>query len=1196
MNAFNLLKAPLKGIQLIEAGAGTGKTFNIAGLFLRLIVERGFTIDQILVVTYTKAATEELKSRIRSRLVTAKNELNTKLKDQLIEATVKDRIDPDVALQRIQDALTDFDRAAIFTIHGFCQRILIHFAFETGYLFEAKLLQDDQPMVQEMADDFWRRYIAPAPHELVARALEELNQPEEMAALFNRCRTPGMRVVPDTIEPPLDALEAWRVAADQVCRAWPAAKDAVLKLLASEGLNATWYGKCQPDKGHPGVSPRERVLSVLAARMEQWEGRYPLFSHFDRFTTSLLEKATKKNAITPRHPFFDLCEHATACLSEMEVQISAYLRYLKVSLIKEARQRLDEKKSERSILFYDDLLIQVHRALQHSTASRLVRALRESYRAALVDEFQDTDALQYDIFMRLFGDENALLFMIGDPKQAIYSFRGADLFSYLEAKGAASHQYTLSKNWRATQPLLNAINTLFDSHPQPFGHDRIGYEPAVAAQPDNSAIEDAPFQLWYLTRGDEAGAVRPLSQDEATRQIVAGVAEEIVTLLKVSQTTTVIEPQAIAVLTRTHQQAQSVKSALDERNVPAVLHSAGSVFDTREAESLSILLDGVAMPSDPFRVRAALATDLIGATADELCSSVETPAADWEARWARFDAYHRIWQRDGFYPMFSRMMAEEKIKRRVLTRPDGERCLTNLLHLAELLHQASLESASGPEGLLAWFDDQRFGGGQGEDAQKLRLESDARAVQIITIHKSKGLQFDVVFCPFVWSGARIDKKSVTFHDPQADGKLTLAIGPDIDPSHSELSLREALAENIRLLYVAITRARKRCYMAWGCIKGTEISAPAYLFHGAHGGDLTEEGVSGLRRNMAAMDDARLLAELKEVEARAGGSIRLKEMPLPTGARYSTSEMVQKSIAERRFHGAVDKMWRIASFSSLTAGAGAVHDADGADRDAHYAVEPSVDSEKSDDANLFAFPKGAKAGLFFHDLIEHVDFTNRDGMFRGKLVADKLNSHRFDAQWSDAVECMLVRLGSISIPLKEAGGHFCLSDVPWHRRINEMEFHYPIKPLEPDTLVHIFRAYGRPFVQQMPSHHWQRLHFSPVHGFLKGFIDMIFEHGGRYYLVDWKSNHLGNAYEYYTPESIEAAMTESFYYLQYHLYVVALDQWLQSKIEGYRYDQHFGGVLYFFIRGIDGAGKSNGIFYDRPGHAVVTRLKEALIGN
>jgi len=1191
MKSFELMQSPLSGVQLIEAGAGTGKTYNIAALFLRLIVERGLGVHEILVVTYTKAATEELKSRIRHRLVDVKTCLIYGGFDTLVEAVVERCGDRDLALQRIVDALTDFDRAAIFTIHGFCQRLLNHFAFETGYLFDARLVQDDQPVVLEMAEDFWRRYLSPAPAELVAFALNHLKGPEELAALFLQCRAPQASVLPPAIEPPLTAIEEWRSAARQVAQAWPTAREAVLGLLASEGLNAKNYGKCAPDPKSSGkTTTRNAMLALLASQMDGWDGRYPCFDLLERLTPSFLAKATKKKFITPQHSFFELCGHVLSCQVEMETQMASYLRYLKARLLNEARERLDEKKRRQNTLFFDDLLIQVHRALQGEGGPGLVQAIRDQYRAALVDEFQDTDALQYEIFTRLFSDENALLFMIGDPKQAIYSFRGADLFSYLRAKAEAPNQYTLDQNWRATPQLVRAINALFIDHPAPFGYPQIGYPPAVAARPD-AAPGMVPFHLWYLTRGEAQEPIRPIAQEAATDMIVVAVAEEIVALLSRKENQIRIEPQQIAVLTRTHRQAQKVKRVLSERRVPAVLHSAGSVFETREAEALGFLLEALATPSDPFRVRAALACELIGTPAGELCASVEAPSPEWEARWARFDDYHHVWQQEGFYPMFSRLMTGEGIKERLLCHPDGERRLTNVLHLAELMHQASSANSLGPEMLLAWFEGQRRDGGQGEDVQKLRLESDAKAVRIITIHKSKGLQFDVVFCPFVWAGARIDDKSIAFHNPDAAHRLSYAIGPDIDPSHSELALEETLAENIRLLYVAVTRAKKKCYLAWGCIRGTEISAPAYLFHGQTDGGLTGKSIGALKRKMTAMTDAQLIEELVLLEKRAEGTISLQALPQSTGAIHSAAHETVDWIDPRRFRSHLDTQWRIASFSSLTAGA-AAHEVDAADRDADEVTTPAVQGEELRDTSIFSFPKGAQAGLFFHDLLEHWDFTNLDDAERRALAVAKLTYHEIDIEWLDAVLGMMSRLSRVRLGADGPGPPFCLAEVPWGQRVNEMEFHFPLKQIDVQTLGRIFDRHGL----DLTEHQWNRLHFSPVHGFMKGYVDMVFAHDGRYYLVDWKSNHLGNNLDDYRPQHLANAMADAFYHLQYHLYVVALDQWLRRRVSGYRYDLHFGGVYYIFLRGIGDPDADTGIYYDLPSERLVDTLRETMVEN
>jgi exodeoxyribonuclease V beta subunit len=1192
MKEFELADAPLEGVHLIEAGAGTGKTYMIAGIFLRLIVEKGVPIDQILVVTYTEAATEELKTRIRQRLLATRIELaKNQIDDRLVADMVARVAEPSVALQRIHDALIDFDRAAIFTIHGFCQRVLSYFAFETGHLFEAELTQDAQPIIQEVADDYWRRYISRAPVELVQTALDRLKGPEELAALFHRRRLPQVRVIPPAVKPPLSAIGPWRRAAGQVRAEWPAVRDAVVRLLAEEGLNAPKYGKCAPDPAHPtDPSPRQRFVAALVAAMDRWQGTYPLFKYFERFGQGHLIKATKKGCSTPSHPFFELCEHALACQKDMAAQLAAYVRYLKVRLLAQFHERLAEKKARDNSLFFDDLLLQVHVALQNERRHGLVQAIQQQYQAALVDEFQDTDALQYDIFATLFATSRALFFMIGDPKQAIYSFRGADLFSYLHAKEKAPHRYTLTRNWRATPALIRALNTLFGHRARPFGYRQIPYERAVAARTDPEPAVP-PFRLWYLTRTDQDDLLRPIAQQAATDRIVEAVADEIVRLL--SEAGKGPAPEDIAVLTRTHRQAQLVKTALAQRRVPAVLHSAGRVFDAPEARELALVLEAAAMPTDPRRVRSALFSDMLGADAQELRASVEAPDERWQARWAMFDHYHRVWLRQGFYPMFTQLMAHEGVKVRLLALPEGERRLTNVLHLAELLHQASVEHQLGPEGVIKWLARQRGEGGEGEEIQKLRLESDAHAVRIITIHKSKGLQFDVVFCPFTWAGVKGDDKAVTFHDPEAQGRLTLAIGPDIAPEHRQLALQEALAENLRLLYVALTRARRCCYLIWGCIRSTELSAPAYLLHGPDDAEGNKDWTAPLIQTMAAMTDARMIGELKALGQTTGGAMTVEALPESVPLHYRPPQVASVDLSHRVFERILTQGWRIASFSSMTAelppDAGEAPDRDSALRTV-VAEAPSL--EGADD--LFAFPKGARPGIFFHDLLEHWDFQRADAGYLDSLVAARLAAHGFEAHWQTAVVRMLARLAHVDLPTGAGDGTFCLAQVPTCRRVNEMEFYFPLKRVGAEKLKQHFKEKGGSFFANTASRALERLTFAPMQGFMKGYVDTIFEHDGRFYLLDWKSNHLGNSWDDYTLPRLSAVMAEEYYFLQYHLYAVALDQLLRLRVPDYDYKRHFGGVYYFFLRGIQGPGAETGIYFTLPDAGLVTGLRELLV--
>ncbi len=1193
MKEFALNEAPLEGTHLIEAGAGTGKTYTITGIFLRLIAEKGVTVDQILVVTYTKAATEELKNRIRQRLVAAGRTLDKAgpdgvIEDPLLAGMMTEPADQrDVIRQRIRDALVDFDRSAIFTIHGFCQRVLNHFAFETGHLFEAELTQNAQPLIQEAVDDFWRRYISRAPAELAEAALAQLKSPEALALLAQRSRQPMVRVIPPAAKPPLTAIAPWRSAAQTVRHEWSHARGEVLGLLAQEGLHGAKYGKYASTTD----SPRGRFVAALAAAMDRWRGAYPLFPKFERFCQNYLVAATRKGYATPRHPFFDACEHALACQTELETQLTDYVRYLKVRLLAQVQQRLAQKKARDNTLFFDDLLLQVHAALHNERRLSLVQAIGQQYQAALVDEFQDTDALQYEIFAALFSG-SALFFMIGDPKQAIYSFRGADLFSYLHARRKARNRYTLTRNWRSTPALLKAFNTLFGSRSQPFGYEQIPYERAVAGRQAPDPPEP-PFRLWYLARGEEGDLLRPVSQTAATERIVEAVADEVVRVLQYAKGR--FSPEDIAVLTRTHRQAQRVKAALAQRMVPAVMHSAGSVFDTPEAEEMAMVLEAAAMPNDPWRVRTALAGDLLGAEAQELCAAVESPGDAWQARLAAFDAYHQLWLRRGFYPMFTHLAAREGVKQRLLALPEGERRITNVLHLAELLHQASMEQQLGPEGLLKWLAQQRTGGGDGEDAQKLRLESDAHAVRIITIHKSKGLQFKVVFCPFTWAGVGSDETIASFHDPRHHHRLTLAIGPPIDPAHQQLALEETLAENLRLMYVALTRARERCYLVWGHIRGSALSAPAYLFHAPQVPGGTRNWIDALQAVMAQMTDARMITDLQALAERSESTIALSPMPEGAPLRYHPQRSASSSLCSRRFDRRLSRQWRIASFSAMTAALPSEAESDRPDRDQVGGAPDDPDNARSAQADdLFAFPKGARAGLFFHDLLEHWDFATSVPAKNHPLVASKLKAHGFEARWQGAVAAMLVRLGQAPLPVGEGDARFCLAQVQADRRINEMEFYFPLQLIDGEKLSLCFKERGSVFFGQTASRALARLSFAPMEGFMKGYVDTLFEYNGRFYLLDWKSNHLGGAWADYAQPRLAEAMADEYYFLQYHLYALALDQLLRLRMPDYDYRRHFGGVFYLFLRGIQGAGQETGIYYDRPEPKKIEALRELML--
>lgn len=1183
---LNLLETPLEGVRLIEASAGTGKTYTIAGLFIRLVVEQAMTVDRILVVTYTRAATEELKQRIRTRLTEALRAFGAGTStDPLLGPLVHRTADRTQACRNLDRAVRDFDRACIFTIHGFCQRVLAEHAFETGVPFDFELVPNPANLHREVAEDYWRRHFYNAPAEVVAYAAAQGRAagPEHYQRLIDRS-TADLKVIPAASDTSLPSLDSYRRRYRRLASAWPALRGEVLEILNDPALNGRLYGTL-PHK-------RAQVLGSLAEAMDRFtengQPGFPPFARFHRFTAAGLQAATRKGCRTPRHRFFELCQELMNAAETLAAEIDRHLHDLDIGFFRYAAGELDRRKRLHNVLFYDDLLRVVRNALAESDGP-LLETVRSRYPAALVDEFQDTDSIQCEIFLRLFtgARPDGLLFMIGDPKQSIYSFRGSDIFSYLEAAQQARRTYTLHRNWRSDPALVQAVNSLFTNAPRPFVYSAIGFEPGTAGHTRNAARPPRPaMDLWYFPGGPD----RPMNKTDAVRRITAAVADEILRLA--ARPAEAAHPGEIAVLVRSNDQGRRMKAALDARGIPAVLHGAGNVFDTHEAAELQRLLTGVCEPNREDAFRSALVTDLLGVTASQLAAA-DADSAAWEARRARFREYAAVWQRSGFMPMFRRILSREGVLERLLGLLEGERRLTNLLHLAELLQEESLRRPPSMAGLVRWLIDQRSAAAPRREEQLLRLESDARAVKILTIHRSKGLEFPVVFCPFTWHGSRLRATDeVRCHDA-ATQRPVLDLGSEHIETHRRQAETEMLAENLRLLYVAVTRARSRCYLIWGRFNTAETSATAYLLHNPSDAAGDTNPVDRLQTHVAGLDDSARIDDLRALAARSQGSIAVSVQPEEFEPVRASPAPAAESLHCRPFTGRIDRHWQVTSYSALVSQNAPEEERPDTDLAAVGAKigemrRPADDPDfPAAERSIERFPRGARAGIFFHDLLQQIPFCSPVPQ---EFLVTKLHEYHFDDAWLPEVDRLLSR-----VMQTELMPGLRLGSVNHRRRVHEMEFYLPLQELTPQDLQAIFPNKDT----QLPESYsiqMEGLDFAPVRGYLKGFVDLIFEHGGRYFLLDWKSNDLGSGKRHYAPDALARVMSAERYVLQYLLYTVAVDRYLRKRKPDYDYRRHFGGVFYLFLRGIsDEPADRTGIFYDLPDPGAIATLGRQLIG-
>ncbi|HAJ27317.1 MAG TPA: exodeoxyribonuclease V subunit beta [Syntrophus sp. (in: bacteria)] len=1215
-NHFDLVHSPLTGATLIEASAGTGKTYAITAIFLRFLLEQQLKVSQILVVTYTVAATEELRDRIRRQIRAAIAAMeNGTTGDDFTGGLIRSLAHPKEGLCLLKAALRNFDEAPIFTIHSFCQQVLREHAFESLSLFDTELITDERPLVEEIVEDFWRRNFYAAVPEFIRYAREKKYGPETFLKITrNSISQPDIRIQPEIQPTELHSLELFRHSLGKVKAAWGAARPEVIGKLKDPGLNKTSF----------------RNPDVLISLMDQWlsrEGGLPFFPGWEKFTPVVLKQKTNKNQQTPGHPFFDLCGELWDSAQILQREMDHQLLYLKTEIFRVLRRELPLKKEEQNIQSYDDLLLRVRTALGKPGGEALSQALRQRYRAALIDEFQDTDPVQYAIFQTVFG-KDSILFLIGDPKQAIYSFRSADLFSYLRASRQVQNRYSLTHNWRSEPRLVAAINHVFATPGQhgrePFVFAEIPFHAAFGVDdPDRPLFElsgdaRAPFQLVYFDKGCLARANAAGNKDNFRRLIAGAVAGEISRLLSLARQgkatigTMPLQPGDMAVLVRENREARLVQDALHELAIPCVLHGAGNIFDSPEALEMERLLAGVAEPRSEKALGTALVTDIMGVSGEALMSA-KREERPWEAWVNRFQQYNDLWEEAGFIRMFRTFLRNEDVLPRLLGYRDGERRLTNLLHLSEILHNESSARKLGMEGLIKWLARQRDPAATRQEEHELRLESDANAVRLVTIHKSKGLEYPLVFCPFQWGSSRTRKEELPrYHDDQDDWRLNLVLA-DEDQQAVILAERESLAENIRLLYVALTRAKYRTYLYWGPFKDAGSSAVAYTLHPAPGGAATPSPLNS--RNIVAetethfsnLTEDQSRADLTAIVERSGGTIKLIPFPNMPGITYQRPPETAVPLPGRTFTGQIPRADRIASFSYFVAHKEKEEDIDNADRD--QAPPPATSStgifappepspgfmslpgltDTSDPTSIFSFPAGTRAGIFIHDIFEALDFT--DDRAIEAVVCKKLGDHGYEPHWQ-ATLCMMIRK-VLAAPLDPSVPGLQLSGVSPASCLRELGFYFPLQPVTPEKLGRLFAGKGIPdnYPRQMG-----RLNFMPAQGFMNGYMDLVFRFAERFYLIDWKSNLLGTSIEYYGQDALRLVMEEDYYLLQYHLYVLALDQYLRSRMGAvYDYERHFGGVFYLFLRGVDPArGSDCGIYRHRPTPETIATLARGLI--
>lgn len=1147
--AFDIVRTPLeKGTLLLEASAGTGKTWSITSIAVRLLLEEVGTVEEILLVTFTRKATDELRHRLRDRLHRTELVLRGKLpetelvEDQFLQHVARKWGGDAEALARIATARRDVDLARVRTIHSFCNEVLAEGAFDAAMPLDGAQPAAADELVEMAWRDALRDFVLGHP-PIVASALKawELNQ-VRIGQVRTALREAHNHWVPEE-----------RAFGDVLADFTAKLETLDFGLLGSFGASVP--AKAWVKDGREKCLPLIEVLGN-GLDSDRDDHRAALF----KLSHALMEKGLGKRNARLLHG-----TGLESMLLDFDEALAAFRAGLFQNLYRRAIERYGAIKERLALIDYDDVIAQTRaRLMSGEGGDRLARRIGRSFRAALVDEFQDTDGDQWDVFRKIFtaaeGEASEhVLVLVGDPKQAIYRFRGADIYAYLGAADAATRKRTLTRNWRSTPGLVAAVNSVFGRRArESFGLDRIPFTPVEAARP---ADEGVPMQVvWVETTGRASKA-------RTERAVLARLAADVLTR---RTEVPVGEGRQLAVLVQEHRQARAVRDALRRVGLNVVLARGGDIHDSEAMREWRVILRALLDPSDIRMQRRARATRLWGTTLAGL-GAESTGFEDVELL-ARL---RRVWTDEGVAALSATLLGERDTVHRVLGEEDGERFVTDLRHGVELLNRAEAERGLGPEALLRWAEAEARSDDPQSEERPLRLDRQSDAVQVLTNFTSKGLEFDTVFLPFAWHRRAFKgKPPLRVHD---DDRRSIFEFMEDSPWQDQ-ALLEEVASDLRMHYVELTRAKERCvvYLSPNPTYFPYTAAAFLLARpDADAGDdratwmrqqrdLLEGSVKKAREAVAKRleNDAAIAFRVDDDE-----SIMARPVPAP---EVLAPEALDFPDARRPCL----VPWRQLSYTALVHALHERLEVDPVELPLTDRADPSDAPAAGSGTGIFGFARGARAGICLHELLEKSDFTRAvdadDGLRVRKLLArhglDQPSEHPGDI---DPVEVCLELIEQVRCERLPFGGER-FSALTGDERLDEWQFNLPVVDLVPSRIAGLVRkhwAHEEWIVRA--ADRLARLPATKLQGMLGGFVDLLFTDGERWVVLDWKSNDLGPAVGSYTQAAMHRAMVEHDYVVQLLFYLVAAHRFLRTRLAGYDYDRHVAGASYVFLRGLCG---------------------------
>ncbi|BGI51238.1 MAG: exodeoxyribonuclease V subunit beta [Arsenophonus endosymbiont of Ceratovacuna japonica] len=1178
---------PLYGLRLIESSAGTGKTHTIALLYLRLLLgigqknafSRVLNIEEILVVTFTKSSTNELRSRIcynihQMRLACIRDGIGFH-KNSIFRILLFFILDKKLAAQWLLMAENQINKLAIYTIHSFCHHILLHNAFESGMLFKQSIIKDEYILQKKACADFWRCNCYLMDYSLVKVITKEWSGPEELLSEVKPFLQGDLPIFINQSIKGKSIIQRHKIIINiikKIKKLWIANSSSFFNLINNSSINKRIYNN--------------KNLSYWLTIINNWAKLetidYEIPKELNRFSQSELINNTLIGDYPKHNIFFVINNLLQKSLTLRDIFISKAIINIR-KIIKNEKKRLRE-------IGFDDLLNYLDQALYSKNGNYLTKVIRKLYPIVMIDEFQDTDPQQYRIFKRIYYKyNNCGLLLIGDPKQAIYSFRGADIFTYLKAKNDIKSYYTIDTNWRSSVSMIKAINKLFSLSKKPFLFKQIPFNTINSSSINNNlgfvykTKQMAALNFHYLDK-------ELVSILDYQKALAYQCASQIYDWLKDSKNGTTwlysnnikqqITYSDIMILVRNSNEAVIIQKELSKFNIPSVfLSNRESVFNINEAQDILWLLKSILSPENKKIMRCALATSIIGLSAQDI-EKLNNNENQWEIRIKEFTNYLLIWNRYGILSTLRSIIINNRITENLLVNNiDGKKRLMDLMYIGELLQEVELKF-NNKHTLVRWLAHQINYPDSLLDNKQIRLENDSNLINISTIHKSKGLEYPIVWLPFACYFYQ--KKMIIFHS-RKNFKTYLDL--TYKESNIKLANEECLSEDLRLLYVALTRS------IYHCSVGVAPLIKSNTNKKNRNTDLHQTALGYLLQNKKIGDSILLRNSLESLVSKNISIIIINNNNLYPLYRKKNKQV---KLLAKTFVGKIKNNWKVTSYSELLNNNIYLLNNKFIYNNVNIKINiqdliPKINTNiknenflvkcKITNKNINTFPKGIITGTFLHFILKLLPFNKDPSEI---WLAKKLEQAGFSKDWAPILKTWLINIFTTNL-LKN---NLSLSNIKSKYQLHEMQFYLSIKnllsPSILDNLTHQYDSLSRSCAS---------LSFEPVTGILKGYIDLVFYWKNKFYLIDYKSNWLGENYSSYNRKALQQSIIDNRYDLQYQLYTLAFHRYLQNCFSYYNYKKHFGGIIYLFLRGINYNNINYGIYHTIPDYGLINGIDE-----